>query len=351
MSDNITTYNNLDVLEQIRLLRKEIMDGNINFDNVTLDQIFENLIVSVNELNMLHGVTSLVQEQIDSIISGYDIKDNFDTIDELIELDKTQLKTGYAYTIKTDQNHENKHTLYKFNAITQEFEYYGIFELKVSDMGLSEDQLEKVNKLITTGEGDKLLANDGKYKDLHTLLQNILDDINPSKTKTYSSFTIEDKLTKLNNTITKLDAIKSLISDANIKLLSEANNNIDNSALTTLLTANEYTDGKIKEIDLFQIREVASLPTVDISPTTIYLIHRGEEATLNRLYEKWIYINGKWELMGVSSETRDFVTTEVFNQSIANFITEKDFKDLSDSDIDYMIQDIFNRGAMSPTQL
>lgn len=74
--------------------------------------------------------------------------------------------------------------------------------------------------------------------------------------------------------------------------------------LTNYYTKNDtYTktevDNKVSTIPKFAIEVVTSLPTTDISSTTVYLVKTGEES--QNLYTEYIYVNSKWEKLGEQS--------------------------------------------------
>lgn len=56
------------------------------------------------------------------------------------------------------------------------------------------------------------------------------------------------------------------------------------------------TKAELSAIPKFAIQVVTSLPTSNISATTVYLLSSGSET--NNLYTEYIYINSKWEKLG-----------------------------------------------------
>ena len=73
----------------------------------------------------------------------------------------------------------------------------------------------------------------------------------------------------------------------------------------------------INAITTLNIEVVASLPTSNISTTTIYL--KGSKKDGNNSYEEYIYVNGTWELIGTTAidltpyATKTYVDTEIDN--------------------------------------
>lgn len=79
----------------------------------------------------------------------------------------------------------------------------------------------------------------------------------------------------------------------------------------TSLTNNVYTksqvDYLINEIPKFAIEIVSSLPTHDISTTTIYLVANTGEP--HNYYDEYIYINNNWEMLGTTQiDLSDYYT-------------------------------------------
>ena len=56
------------------------------------------------------------------------------------------------------------------------------------------------------------------------------------------------------------------------------------------------TKDELSAIPKFAIQVVTSLPTTNISSTTVYLLSSGSETT--NLYTEYIYVNNKWEKLG-----------------------------------------------------
>lgn len=80
-----------------------------------------------------------------------------------------------------------------------------------------------------------------------------------------------------------------------------ATEDIINQALTNYYTktesySKEEVDNLVTAIPKFDIKVVDSLPTTNISNTTIYLVVSGT-GTPN-LYDEYIYVNGQWEFLG-----------------------------------------------------
>lgn len=59
------------------------------------------------------------------------------------------------------------------------------------------------------------------------------------------------------------------------------------------------TNALVGAIPKFAIEPVDTLPTTDISTTTVYLLKSGDET--GNLYTEYIYVNGKWEELGAQT--------------------------------------------------
>lgn len=104
-------------------------------------------------------------------------------------------------------------------------------------------------------------------------------------------------------------------------------------------TIKKYVDDEIAQIETeistipkFAVKVVSSLPTTDISTTTIYLVPSEKYETEN-YYDEYIYVDGKWELIGTTKidltnyartdEENTFVATNTFNgETIFNGVAE-----------------------------
>lgn len=80
----------------------------------------------------------------------------------------------------------------------------------------------------------------------------------------------------------------------------------------------EETNELVSKIPKFAIEVVTVLPTEDISTTTVYL-KTGTKSDPDNIYDEYIYVKSKWELLG--SQTIDlsgYVTTDAMNAALKN---------------------------------
>lgn len=91
--------------------------------------------------------------------------------------------------------------------------------------------------------------------------------------------------------------------------------------------ANAYTKGEVNSligaISTLNIRVVQSLPTSDISTTTIYLVPKSTSQTRN-VYDEYLYVNNSWEQIG---------STEV---DLSDYVKEEDVYTADEADDTFM---------------
>nr|DAF88605.1 MAG TPA: hypothetical protein [Siphoviridae sp. ctqzz19] len=72
-------------------------------------------------------------------------------------------------------------------------------------------------------------------------------------------------------------------------------------------------NNKISAIPKFNITVCEALPDSNISKTTVYLL-KGKKEDTNNIYDEYIYVNSKWELLGSQSlDLSRYATTEALN--------------------------------------
>jgi hypothetical protein len=84
----------------------------------------------------------------------------------------------------------------------------------------------------------------------------------------------------------------------------------------------EEINAKISAIPKFAISVVSSLPTSNISVTTVYLVGGGSG---NDLYTEYIYANGKWEILGAQTVDLTGYATEMWvNTQLADYLKQSE---------------------------
>ena len=84
----------------------------------------------------------------------------------------------------------------------------------------------------------------------------------------------------------------------------------------------EEVNNLVDTIPKFAIEVVTTLPTTQISTTTIYLIKTSETETGN-LYTEYIYVNGNWEILGIQKlDLTNYYTKQEVDGLISGLRTE-----------------------------
>ena len=71
---------------------------------------------------------------------------------------------------------------------------------------------------------------------------------------------------------------------------------LENYYLKSETYSKDEIDNRISLIPRFDVQVVSSLPTTDISETTVYLVSSGDDS--DNLYTEYINVNGLWEILG-----------------------------------------------------
>lgn len=110
------------------------------------------------------------------------------------------------------------------------------------------------------------------------------------------------------NTLGKI-AAHLLLTDEQIRTITEQVND---------RYTKEETNELVSKIPKFTIEVVTSLPTENISTTTVYL-KTGSKSDPDNIYDEYIYVKSKWELLG--SQTIDlsgYITTDELTKALKN---------------------------------
>jgi hypothetical protein len=100
---------------------------------------------------------------------------------------------------------------------------------------------------------------------------------------------------------------------------------IENDTITAEVTK-DYIDGKLEDLaDIGFTPEISeSLPTENIDGNTIYMIP-SQDGKGDNIYEEWMYINNKWEMIGSTSvDLTDYYTKDIVDDKIANVRLERE---------------------------
>ena len=124
------------------------------------------------------------------------------------------------------------------------------------------------------------------------------------------------------NTLGKI-AAHLLLTDEQIRTITEQVND---------RYTKEETNELVSKIPKFTIEVVTSLPTENISTTTVYL-KTGSKMDPDNIYDEYIYVNSKWELLGTQKiDLTNFYTKEETGDLLNNKVDKVSGKGLSTND-------------------
>ena len=279
--------------------------------------------------------------------------------------------------------------------------------LGINDNAVSADKLNvahKINGVLFDGTADITITAD---PNAHSHNSEDITDLNSAITNTittsggtihkHSNLTTIEKITESNltswtNKIGTNDVAKLLYTNVNLTDVSDVNGAL-NSLVTLYLAVDELANQNKEDIDTINNAEngileqaksytneivaaqthlsfkiISSLPTTDISTSTIYLLPVNGDT--DNVYEEYIYIDNKWESIGTTQTDliNYYTKTEIdekintINENInkkvdkvdgmglsqENYTTEEktklsEIQTITTSEIDTVINDAFNK--------
>lgn len=144
---------------------------------------------------------------------------------------------------------------------------------------------------------------------------NALDRIGGHDTNIEEINTLVAERLKTSDLAAKLDAYKAAQG-----LVGKTTTDLTNYYLKEEVYTKDEVATLISAIPKFEIKVVTSLPTANISQTTVYLVKDTTEG--GGLYTEYIYVNGAWEELGNQSlDLTGYVTDEELDNLLKNYAT------------------------------
>ena len=175
---------------------------------------------------------------------------------------------------------------------------------------LSQSNIDAWKTLLGINSSD--LSNYIKFSDIVNNLNGTAD----KPLSAYQGYVLDQSKADKSTTYTKTE-VDTLIQG----FITNTANDLVNYYTKSQTYNKTEIDNLVSAIPKFDIEVVNSLPTTNISDTTIYLV-RNSSSSGNDLYTEFIYVNGSWENLG--SQTLDisgYVTTQQLNTALANYYT------------------------------
>lgn len=243
------------------------------------------------------------KDELTNILSGYikqtsleEILNQYSTTNDIEELLKSYIKIEafHKYLVEDEKLFEYLH-----NSPTSE-----------TDSGLGFITAEEVNTLIDgviTGD----LTNYVKTNDLNNILLQYIknEDIN-TKLQDYATTQYVD------NKLQDIDVSDKLNDYATLEYVNNELNNKVSSVEGKDLSSNDFEDKYKSLLDKFTISDdgtllfngvsigsigidiVSTLPTENISKSTIYFVPGTNPQNPDNIYTEYMYVNNKWEIFG-----------------------------------------------------
>lgn len=111
--------------------------------------------------------------------------------------------------------------------------------------------------------------------------------------------------------------------------------NTVNNLTNYYTSSNTYTKTEVNNligaISQMNLEVVQTLPTSNISATTIYLVPKVTGDT-NNIYDEYVYINNNWELIGdTQADLTNYVTTTSLNTALESYVESTDLATVATS--------------------
>ena len=118
--------------------------------------------------------------------------------------------------------------------------------------------------------------------------------------------------------ISQLENDSNYVNDTDLQTVKDSIPDISN------LVNKEYVDNMFSAVPKFEVMVVETLPTENISSTTVYLLKSDE--SVDSLYDEYIYVNGTWELLGSAKINLDgYAKTENVPTKVSQLENDSNF--------------------------
>jgi hypothetical protein len=182
-----------------------------------------------------------------------------------------------------------------------------------------------------------LLGIDSSNLDNYVKFSDIVNNLNGTADKplsAYQGYVLNQNKADKSTTYTKTE-VDTLIQG----FITNTVDNLVNYYTKSQTYSKIEVDNLVSAIPKFAIEVVNSLPTTNISSTTIYLL-RNQSSSGGDLYTEYIYVNNTWENLGTQTlDLSGYVTTQALNTALANYYTS--------SQVDSLLSGKANSSALS----
>lgn len=314
MADNV---NKILLGEPISSLTKKI---NTNFTK--LDEEVAKKVESKEGFGLSQNdFTNEYKDNLDALVDMKN-KDQFGRVDDIQVNGESIVNNKIANIHLTDSLNENRKDKFVSAYVTSELNNNKADRSEIPDISNLASKRELETGL--TGKVDKVEGKQLSTNDYTTA----------EKTKLESLENYDDSGIKAEILTLQTDkASKSEIPDVSL-FITRTVADLENYYTKSQTYTKEEINQAISAIPKFKIQAVDSLPTTGMNDTTVYLL-KNETTDAENLYEEYIYVNNKWELLGTQKvDLAGYLTIEAFNSAIAGYYTKGQTDELLANKVD-----------------
>ena len=196
---------------------------------------------------------------------------------------------------------------------------YAVWSAGITPPALPYATVIGVDPYIATEEGDRddIAASQRLVTEVVTALRSSLSTLTTGLSDTNKAVELRLKTADLQTKLDEYRSAKGLID----KTVSDLVNYYTKSQTLT----KDEINALVTAIPKFKIEVVTSLPTSNISDTTVYLVKSGDDDT--NLYTEYIRAGGKWEKLGTQTVDLTGYATEAWvNDVLASYVKTVDME-------------------------
>lgn len=298
-----------------------LTDTENNNKKGTIQRFFEVVESGANPKEISEGTISDVVRELKAFIAENQVATKAD----LAALE-TKLDLGAAKLINDDEISTSK----TFSSAKIDYDYLKVADLPKNVSAFLNDaeyitKSELLLKLISYAEKDDIPANTSDLVNDSGFIDNTVSDLLNYYTKleTYTKEEVDGLVDGVAKSVDIPTKVSDLENDS--EFITATVNNLNNYYLKTDTYSCAEINTLLNNVSKLTVEVVESLPVLDISTTTIYLI---ADEKFENTYIQYMYINGKWALLG---STQVDLTGYVKTTDLATVATSGSYNDLTDA--------------------
>lgn len=283
---------------------------------------FEELSDKDQLLQMISDLRALLNSKVDKVNYTFNKVDNITSESVGVYFKYDDINEEYV-SITLPQEYEENTEYYEATGITRiTNKDNNLFLEYVDNTSGQSTKLEVLKDKVTINGKqvvvfDNLKARNITYDNSNSKMeaenvQQAIDEIhnNVVSLETETQENLTNAVDEINNNITK---VATRVENVNLSLTNKINKDISDLSnqvvkVDTDKLLNYYLKNEVNEllskVGSFKVEIVEMLPTEDISENTLYLV-LAYDGSGNNYYEEYLYVNGRWELIGTTQISLD----------------------------------------------